>query len=156
MVLELDTPPGIELRPARPGDYGFAEKLYFESTRPLLRALGSWDRAAVTRRFKASYQRHPSQVIRAEGADIGWLQVSRGEAAIHVHQMHLVRDWRNRGIGRQLIRAIKARAEAHGLPVTLKVIRGNPAMALYIRLGFRTVDEDRELFHMRWDPPAEP
>ena len=44
MTLELDPPPGIDFRPARPGDYAFAERLYLESTRPLLRALGTWDK----------------------------------------------------------------------------------------------------------------
>lgn len=155
MTLELDPPPGIDFRPAEPDDYGFAEKLYFESTRPLLHALGTWDKAAVSRRFSEAFDRYPSQVLQAGGADIGWLQVSRNETAVHVHQMHLVRRWRNRGIGAHLIGQIKARASELGLPVTLKVIRGNPAITLYKRLGFRTVAEEPELFRMRWDPPGQ-
>lgn len=154
MMLELETPPGILLRPARPGDRAFARKLYFESTRPLLRALGTLDEAAVARRFSDAYRCHPSQVICADGGDIGWLQVSRSETGLHLHQVHLVRHYRNRGIGSRLIRAIMARAEADGVPLTLNVVRGNPAIALYLRLGFRAVAEDGELLRMRWDPTS--
>lgn len=155
---ELDPPPGVELRPAGPGDYGFAEKLYLDSTRPLLRALGSWDRAVVTRRFANAYSQYPSKVIRVEDRDIGWLQVSRNDEKLHLHQVHLLRRYRNRGIGTQLVRAVMRLAQAQGLPLTLNVIRGNPATRLYLRLGFRVVGEDTELVRMRWDaaPPERP
>lgn len=151
MTLPIETPPGVLLRPAQPGDYAFAKRLYLETTRPLLQALGTWDRAAVTERFSSAYHRHEAQVICADGRDIGWLQVSRNEAGLHLHQMHLVKRYRNRGIGTRLIRTVMARAQGLGLPLTLNVIRGNPAAALYLRLGFCIFDEDREMLRMRWN-----
>ena len=50
------------------------------------------------------------------------------------------------------------RATATGSSVALDVIRGNPAITLYRRLGFRSVGEDQEKFQMLWRPaaPAEP
>lgn len=152
MTLEFKPPPGILLRPARPADSAFARKLYFESMRPLLKALGTWDEAVVSKRFENAYRNHPSQVICIEGGDIGWLQISQKESSLHLDQVHLVNRFRNRGIGSGLIRAIMAMAEGVGMPVALNVIRGNPAIALYRRLGFRVVGEDEELFRMRWDP----
>jgi hypothetical protein len=38
-----------------------------------------------------------------------------------------------------------------GRPVALNVIRGNPALSLYRRLGFRVVGGDAEKLHMRWE-----
>lgn len=156
MMLEIEPPPGIALRPARPGDYAFARKLYSESTGALLKALGRWDEVAVAERFDKAYQNRLSQVICMDGNDIGWLQVSQNHTSLHLHQVHLVKRYRNLGIGSRLIRAVMARAEELGLPLTLNVIRGNPAIALYHRLGFRVVAEDEELLHMRWgSPPPE-
>jgi ribosomal protein S18 acetylase RimI-like enzyme len=40
-------------------------------------------------------------------------------------------------------------AEANALPVTLKVLKGNPAKRLYDRLGFEIVGEDDIQFYMR-------
>jgi ribosomal protein S18 acetylase RimI-like enzyme len=156
MTLELEPPSGVLLRPAGPEDFAFARRLYVESTDPLLKALGTWDEGAVTKRFENAYLRRPSQVICADDNDIGWLQVSRNDTSLHLHQVHLVKSYRNRGIGSRLIRAVMARAKALALPLTLNVIRGNPAIALYNRLGFRVVDEDKELLKMRWNTPGKP
>lgn len=154
MMLEIEPPPGIALRPARPDDYEFARKLYFGCVGTLLKALGRWDEAAVAKRFENAYRNRPSQVICLDGSDIGWLQVWWNESRVHLDQVHLVERYRNRGIGSLLIRAAMARAERIGLPLTLDVIRGNPAIALYFRLGFHVVAEDEELFTMRWNGPA--
>lgn len=156
MTLEFEPPPGVVLRAARPDDYAFARKLYTESTDPLLQALGTWDAAAVAKRFENAYWNRPSQVICMHGNDIGWLQVSQNGTGIHLHQVHLTEKYRNSGIGSRLIRAVMAVAEGLGQPITLNVIRGNPAVALYHRLGFRVVEEDQELLRMRWDPPPPP
>lgn len=153
MSLEIEAPPDVQLRPARPGDRDFARKLYLESMEPLLKALGNWDEPLVTARFESAYGSNPSQVICAHGNVIGWLQISRNESGVHLDQVHLVNCYRNRGIGSGLIRAAMARAEELRLPLGLNVVRGNPAIALYLRLGFRVVDEDQELLRMRWDPP---
>ncbi|WP_408506216.1 N-acetyltransferase [Paraburkholderia sediminicola] len=40
------------------------------------------------------------------------------------------------------------------LPVTLKVLKGNPASHLYERLGFEIVAEDEIEFRMRHAPHA--
>jgi GNAT superfamily N-acetyltransferase len=151
MPFRLTPPPGVSLRPAQADDYRFAETLYLDGTRPLLQALGRWDEAAVISRFSQSFQRHPAKVICADGADIGWLQISRSAESIHLHQVHLCASYRNRGIGSHLIRGIMERARDAGLPMTLNVIRGNPAIALYLRLGFKVVSQDAELIRMRWE-----
>lgn len=151
MTLEIEPPPGIALRPALPGDHEFARTLYFACVGPLLEALGRCDQAALAKRFDKAFRGRPSQVICLAGTDIGWFQIWRNELRVHLDQVHLLERYRNRGIGSRLIRAAMARAEGLGLPLTLDVIRGNPAAALYLRLGFRVVAEDEELFTMQWD-----
>lgn len=156
MLFSITPPPGVSLRPAREEDYRFAERLYLDSTRPLLQALGRWDEAAVIARFSQSFQRHPAKVICADGGDIGWLQVSRSAESVHLHQVHLRASYRNRGIGSHLIRGIMERTRDAGLPMTLNVVRGNPAIALYLRLGFQVVSQDAELIRMRWEAAPQP
>ena len=151
MELNLKLPPDIWLRPAAPEDFAFAEKLYFESTGRLLRALGTWDEVAVKKRFAKAFHRTPSQIICVDGNEVGWLQLSLKDKSLHLHQVHLLRSHRNRGIGSRLIRAIMGQAKVLRLPLTLKVVRGNPALRLYRRLGFRMVGEDKERLSLCWD-----
>ena len=144
--------PSIRLRPARPEDRDFAAALYLDSMQKLLGKLGRWDEDRVRGRFRKSFRVDRSQIIRCGDADIGWLQVSETADDFHLHQIHIVERFRNCGIGGKLIAGLLRRAQAAGRPVALNVIRGNPAMSLYARLGFRPVRADAEKVLMRWEP----
>lgn len=150
MTVEFGPPEGITLRPARKADYAFAEALYLSSTRPLLTALGAWDEEGARTRLRAAFDRHPPLVICADGKKVGWVQVSVRPGAMHLHQIHLSEACRNRGIGTGLIGDIMRAARQADLPVTLNVIRGNPAVGLYERMNFVVVNRGRELLQMRW------
>ncbi len=78
------------------------------------------------------------------------MQVSDTATGLHLHQIHIVEGYRNRGLGTALIKELQERARAKAKPVTLNVIHGNPALALYHRLGFSVVGEDEDKLHMRW------
>lgn len=142
---------GVSLRPARPDDYDFAIALYVDSTRRLLTALGRWNRGRVIARFKRAFKAEQVRVICAGGADIGWMQISEPDDRLHLHQLHIVARFRNRGIGTRLIRALLDRARRLGRPVGLNVIRGNRALSLYRQLGFRVIGGDAERLYMRWN-----
>jgi GNAT superfamily N-acetyltransferase len=78
------------------------------------------------------------------------MQVSETEEEMHLDQLHLVDGARNQKIGTHLIRRLQDRARAADKPLALNVIRGNPARALYERLGFRTDGGDEEKIRMLW------
>jgi ribosomal protein S18 acetylase RimI-like enzyme len=78
------------------------------------------------------------------------MQVSETASGLHLYQIHIIEGYRNRKLGTHLIKALQDCACAKTQPITLNVIRGNPALALYRRLGFRVVGGDGEKLHMRW------
>ena len=151
MAVILTKPPVFSLRPARQSDYDFAARLYLDSMKRQLTTLGRWDEARVTTRFRRSFKPAQAKVIRLERADVGWMQVSHSAKGFHLHQLHLIERCRNRGIGTRLIQALLARAAALDQPVALNVVHGNPAVALYRRLGFRPISRGAEKLRMRWD-----
>jgi ribosomal protein S18 acetylase RimI-like enzyme len=140
----------VSLRPSGPDDYKFALDLYLESTRRLLIELGRWDESRVVTRFKMGYKPDEVQIIRSGGTDIGWIQTSNSADEVHLDQLHIVNRFRNHGIGTSLIQGLQDRARRAGKTVGLNVIRGNPAIALYRRLGFHIIGEDEEKLKMRW------
>lgn len=64
-------------------------------------------------------------------------------------QIQIVPALQGRGIGECVLNTVLRAAQADALPVTLKVIKGNPAKRLYDRLGFEIVGADDTQFHMR-------
>lgn len=145
--------PKFETRPAKREEYQFAEKIYIESMRPLMAALGSWNeeerRAALRRSFKADDVR----IISVKGADIGWMQVSERDADYNLAQIQLLGEYCGRGIGTRLIRALLERARNAGKTVSLSAVRTNRAIKLYERLDFRIIDADATpIIDMVWEP----
>jgi hypothetical protein len=50
----------------------------------------------------------------------------------------------------EVMQMIMAAAKRDGRPVTLAVVKFNPAVELYKRLGFRITSEDQHKFYMEW------
>jgi ribosomal protein S18 acetylase RimI-like enzyme len=141
----------VNLRPARAADYDYAERLYVRTMQPLLSGLGAWDEDDVLDRFRRHYATARVSTIRVDGRNAGFLQTSETEADINLDQIHLEAAYRSRGIGSQLIRDLQREARAKNKTLSLSVVRNNPAIALYERLGFRLVDEDATKLHMLWE-----
>jgi ribosomal protein S18 acetylase RimI-like enzyme len=140
----------VQLRPATEQDFGFAERLYLETMRPLLQRLEAWDEGEARVKFCGYYRVEEVRIITIGGGDAGFFQVSEKGDGIILAQIHLEGPYRSQGIGSCLIRDLLRDAGARNLPVSLSVVRHNPARGLYERLGFRVIGEDDTRLHMRW------
>ena len=71
--------------------------------------------------------------------------------ALFVAQLFVDGALRRRGIGTEVVKGLIEEAARAGRAVTLGVVKTNPALRLYERLGFCTTDEDERKFYMRCD-----
>lgn len=61
----------------------------------------------------------------------------------------LFEEYRNKGIGTQLMEKMIALMKVKGFrQVSLSITKGNPAINLYLRLGFHVIDENEEDYIM--------
>jgi ribosomal protein S18 acetylase RimI-like enzyme len=75
---------------------------------------------------------------RARGAEVSGRRLGEGE----VETLYVLDDWRDRGVGRRLLRAAAAHlAETGCRSAFLWVLRDNPSRWFYTRLGGRPVAE---------------
>ena len=75
----------------------------------------------------------------------GRLYVDRRPNEIHIIDIALLPNHRNKGIGTVLLESLIAEAKTVGKRVTIYVERNNPARTLYDRLGF-TVTQEHDLY----------
>jgi ribosomal protein S18 acetylase RimI-like enzyme len=152
--ITLGAAPSFELRRAHESDYAFVERLYVGTMQPLLTELGSWDERLVLAKFRRSFNAAEASIISVDGEDVGWLQTSESQRNINLHQIHIAENFRSRGIGGSLIKGMLKEALAKKKSVCLNVVKNNPAIRLYLRLGFRVIREDGDRFRMEWRYPA--
>ena len=144
----------ITLRPARTQDFDFCATLYFAGMENIIREL-NLDKAAQSASFRQQWEFTQVRIIVVDGADIGWLQSATRGDALFLAQLFVDVPFQRRGIGTNVIHRLINEAASAGQAVTLGVVKMNPALRLYERLGFRVTHEDDRKFYMRRDPDAE-
>jgi GNAT superfamily N-acetyltransferase len=92
------------------------------------------------------------RIITLDGADIGWVQSMIEGDALFLGQLFVTPAHQGRGIGTTIVHRLIEEAACDRRAVTLGVVKTNPALRLYQRLGFRTTHEDDRKFYMRRDP----
>ena len=95
-----------------------------------------------------------SNIITLDGSDIGWLQTSTHDDGFFIAQLFVYDPFQRRGVGTQVIKRLIGEAARANLAMRLSVVKINPALRLYERLGFHTTHEDDRKFYMKRDADA--
>lgn len=136
------------LRPARPEDFEYCAALYFAEMEKTIEDL-KLDRAAQAAGLRERWQATQVRIITLDGTDIGWLQTMTREGALFLAQLFVERPFQRQGIGTEVMKHLIDEATRAGQAVTLGVVKTNPALHLYRRLGFRITHDDDRKFYMR-------
>jgi GNAT superfamily N-acetyltransferase len=84
------------------------------------------------------------RIIADECSDVGCVAVIIHSNHIWLDKLYLAPSHQGRGIGAAMLKIVIAEAAASNRPVRLSVLTTNPAIALYIRHGFRIYAETPE------------
>ncbi len=144
----------IALRPARTQDFDYCESLYFEEMKRIIQKL-KLDMAVQVVSFRKQWDLSQVRIITFNGVDAGWLQSTTRDDTLFLGQLFVDHSYQRRGIGTAVMNRIIGEATRVRQAVTLGVVKINPALRLYERLGFRITHEDDRKFYMRRDPAIE-
>ena len=139
----------VHLRAYREQDFGFARQLYFETMRWAIERLFGWDQAHQEASFGGWFHPDEASIIVVDGVDVGWIQQHEEGGAISLGSIYIKPEMQRRGIGTRVIQMFLELGRARSQPVTLAVMKINPAFVLYERLGFRITHEDEPKIYMR-------
>jgi GNAT superfamily N-acetyltransferase len=158
--------PALTLRPITEADMPLLFRIY-AATREEELAQVPWTpeqkQAFLVMQFNAQhtdYQRNYSDasfdVIEGEDGPVGRLYLHRRENEFCIIDIAILPEHRNAGIGTQFINEVIEEADSLGRPVTIHVERYNPALKLYLRLGFVEVGGNDIYLLMEHQPSHRP
>lgn len=152
----------ITLRPITPNDEPFLYRLY-ASTREEELAVVPWSDAEkesfLTMQFNAQHTYYQEQfkkaefsIIQQKGKPIGRLYIDRRKDEIRLVDIALLPRYQRKGIGSKLLKDVLDEGSAKNLPVRIHVEHNNPALTLYVQLGFKHIEDQGVYFLMEWVP----
>jgi len=155
--------PPLTFRPITDEDLPFLRALYGMTRADELAAV-DWDDAtreafldqqfsAQHAAYQATYRGAQFDMLLRDGVPVGRLYVMRWPREIQIVDIALVPEARGQGLGTGLLQRLIAEAEAVGVPLGIHVEKFNPALQLYLRLGFEIV-ADREVYWYMERPPG--
>lgn len=162
----MPTPPAtVSLRRATPADEEFLAAVYASTRAEEIARAGlppGEARSFLRQQFAVQSRAYPLQFPGAEhsvvlvgGAPAGRTWVWRTEEEILLADIALLPEFRGRGAGTAVLRALQAEAGARGVPLRLHVSEGERVASWYRRLGFTTVARHPVYEEMAWRGPQE-
>lgn len=102
---------------------------------------GVWDEQWQQEHFRNRWNPAITRIIIVNGERVGLLAFEEREQYMWIDEIVLIRAWRGKGIGNQILRGLLSEARTTAKPLRLQVLRDNvDAQRLYGRLGFEQID----------------
>jgi len=110
---------------------------------------------AQERDYRRNYPDASFDLIIVDGQRVGRLYVHQRPGETRIIDIALLPESRRHGVGTRLVGEVLASARARGACVTIHVLRNNPALGWYQRLGFNLEEDGDPYLFLRWRPPGE-
>lgn len=148
----------ISTRPVLPTDDNFIYEVYASTradelagipwTVPQKDAFVRMQLELRERQYRAEYPAAITEVILRGGIPAGTMITLKTADAMRLMDIAILPQFRGAGIGTTILR----RLQKEGKKVSLHVLKQNPAVHLYAKLGFVSVAEDSMYLQMAWSP----
>jgi ribosomal protein S18 acetylase RimI-like enzyme len=143
-----------ELRKCCEGNRAWAYALKSEAYREFVeRQFGPWNEQFQRGLFDAHWNPDLSKIILVDGIPVGILATEERSDHLWVGEIQIGREWRDKGIGTTVLRALMSQAAVVRLQVLKKNIR---AQSLYRRLSFSVIGETATHYVLEYRTPRLP
>jgi ribosomal protein S18 acetylase RimI-like enzyme len=146
------------LRQVTEADYTFLFHLHKAAMKDYVTQTWGWDERVQQTLFQERFEPSRLQIVVVDGCDVGVLSVKQQPDTLVLANLQIIPDYQKQSLGTAIIRVLLLQASQQDIPVSLQVLKVNPALKLYERLGFtvtgetdthylmKTVPEDKEIF----------
>lgn len=146
-----------------PEDEAFLKKLFFSTREEDFAAwslMGSeqaeklleMQYAGQKMQYEQDFPNAEHSIILYESERVGRLWSNRNEREVRVVDITVLPEYRGGGIGSVVLKNLMEKAAQGNKIFALQVIKTNPAIRLYLRLGLEIVGENPAHYEMEWRP----
>lgn len=156
---------GLSYRSARDADLDLLARIY-ASTRREEVAMTGWDLstqdAFLAGQFEAQHRHYHEHypnalwlVVQTGLVPVGRLYLEQWTKDLRIIDIALLPEFRGRGFGEAILHDLMDQAAGGGRAVSIHVEKTNPAMRLYLRLGFQVIEDKGVYDLLRWSADAD-
>ena len=141
----------IDLRNAEDKDEAFLFRLFCSIREPDFCFFGEVEKrvllemqfAAQQRHFRVNIPEARDMIVMLDGQPVGRICTAHRQQELHLVEIALLPEYRNRGIGSHLMKGLERECEGKEmLPIRLQAHCGSPAIRFYQRHGFIIINDN--------------
>ncbi len=140
----------MNTRPATFEDYEFVYEVKVDALKEYVTLTWGWDENVQRKFHQENFNPSELQIICHEGRAVGFLAIEDVDEEVKLNEINLMSNFQRLGIGTGIILEILQGAAEKRKPVWLQVLKVNPAIRLYERLGFKVYDETDTHYQMKF------
>ncbi len=137
----------VKFRKAEPDDIEYLTQLRLRTIHEHIRNAGT-DLSYEEHELRARTRIGCCSILSVADRTVGMIKVVKTDASWTIEQLQIEPEFQRRGIGGAVVRQVQQEAKATGVRLLLGVLKVNPALRLYVRLGFRTLGEASGIVEM--------
>ena len=150
----------MTLRAVTPDDEPFLFEVFAATRLDEFRFLEEQQKQALIRmqynaqrfQYDEGFPQAESRIILLDDRPVGRMLVDESDREFVLVDIALLPQHRKSGIGTQLLKELLNRAVVARKPIRLHVLKSNPALRLYERLGFSRVADESMYLEMVFEP----
>ncbi|MDR3010943.1 MAG: GNAT family N-acetyltransferase [Sphingobacterium sp.] len=139
----------LTYRTALESDLNFLLDLRTKTMNPHLIA-SSLSTTVDSHMLRVKYKFEHASIIEYNRTSIGLLKIERKQDSIELIQIQIDPLYQGRGIGKKIFEQIINEANSEKRSITLQVLKVNKAQRLYIKLGFKIMEESHDSYLMKY------
>lgn len=120
------------LRLATEADLELLDRIHTENMKGYVEQIYPWNPTLFIDNFVAEQY----QVIKVNNCIAGFVKIVISQSDLYLGELQIVSPYQNKGIGSSIIENLIRQAKEDNQRLWLRVIKNNPALKLYRRLGF--------------------
>ncbi|MEC8010112.1 MAG: GNAT family N-acetyltransferase [Pseudomonadota bacterium] len=142
----------LTFRQADDSDYELAFQAKKQAMGPHITVKWGWDEAYQRSIHNRRWHEKPWFVLMMGETSVGTLSLLRQDSILRFGEFYLLDEYRNRGLGTQVLQSVLDECDQNGEVVILEYLKWNPVGSLYKRFGFKVTHENDVHYFLRREP----